>query len=168
MFVSNNLKLILAKPIISRLICFILFFLVLLQWLNFIFILQKAMQSKLSEKITLQYKNKHMVEISKNLNLDLFGKYVAKQLSNVNIQDSSLDLDIIGIMFAENKSESEVMLKFPNGVEKSFKIGDIISSGAIIKHIYVDKVTVNRNGVLENLKLSKNKLIFDKPLQRLK
>lgn len=97
----------------------------------------------------------------------LFGVYVPVNLSDSDIKESMLDVQVVGIMYSSKNSESQVVLKVAGGKEKNYVVGDSLAGGAIIKRITKEGVVVLHNGVLESLNLPKNKLIFDAPAKPL-
>lgn len=102
------------------------------------------------------------------LNAPLFGVYVPNDLNEDNVKKSMLDVTLVGIMFDEHIEESQVIIRSASGDEKTYKIGDKIPGGALIKRIMAGGVLVERNGTLESLSLPKNDLTFEpvaKPLK---
>ncbi|CAM2974176.1 type II secretion system protein N [Legionella worsleiensis] len=101
------------------------------------------------------------------LNSSLFGVYVPNDLNEDNVQKSMLNLNLVGILWADNAEESQVIIRSSSGEEKTYKIGDKIPGGAVIKRIMAGAVLVDRDGNLESLSLPKNDLTFEpvaKPL----
>lgn len=105
--------------------------------------------------------------IKSSLEVDVFGKYVPKHFGEVNIKPSILNVKVIGILFSEDKINSEVVLRGENSAENIFKIGDVIPGGAKILRIYKDGIVIDCNGVTERLNLPKEELIFSKPPKNL-
>ncbi|KTD62820.1 type II secretion system protein N [Legionella shakespearei] len=102
------------------------------------------------------------------LNAPLFGVYVPNDLNEDNVKKSMLDVTLVGIMFDDNIEESQVIIRSASGDEKTYKIGDKIPGGALIKRIMAGGVLVEHNGALESLSLPKNDLTFEpvaKPLK---
>lgn len=97
----------------------------------------------------------------------LFGDYVPANLSEADIKQSMLDVQIVGIMFAGKEAESQVVLRIGSGKEENYVVGDKLPGGAVIKRISPQGVVVLHNGALESLSLPKNELIFDAPLKPL-
>ncbi|MBA2711379.1 MAG: general secretion pathway protein GspC [Tatlockia sp.] len=97
----------------------------------------------------------------------LFGDYLPVNLSDAVIKQSSLDIQVVGIMFAAKESESQVVLRVGGGKENYYVLGDTLPGGAIIKRISSEGVVVLHNGALESLSLPKNELIFDEPAKPL-
>lgn len=102
------------------------------------------------------------------LNANLFGVYVSGDLNEDNVKKSMLNVTLAGIMQADKNDESQVIIRSAGGDEKTYKIGDKIPGGAVIKRIMANGVLVERNGALESLGLPKNDLVFEpvpKPLK---
>ena len=97
----------------------------------------------------------------------LFGDYVPVHLTDAEIKQSTLDLEVVGVMFSDNKDESQVVIRVDEGEEKYFFVGDELPGGAVIKRITKTGVLVLHNGALERLSLPKNELIFDPPAKPL-
>jgi general secretion pathway protein C len=164
MFANDELKSFLERPKTIKTICFVLAFLIIWQLVSFYSQIKYIKNISLSSYVkNEEHASRNNVNIKALLNLDLFGKFVPKLLDKANITPSTLDIHVIGILFSSQKNESQVILKFANGKENIFKIGDIIHGGASIVEIYRDKVIISRDGVLESVKFSNHKLIFDDP-----
>lgn len=117
-------------------------------------------------------KNTEMPVIAKESSFDailhssLFGVYVSNNLSTV--KKSMLNVTLVGILFANKINDSQVIIRSADGEENTYKLGDTIPGGAVIKRIMSSGVLVERNGNLESLSLPKNELIFEpvaKPLE---
>ncbi|TAL61544.1 MAG: general secretion pathway protein GspC, partial [Legionella sp.] len=93
------------------------------------------------------------------LNASLFGIYMPNDLNSV--KKSMLDVTLVGILFANNLEDSQVIIKAANGDELNYKLGDSIPGDATIKKITANGVLVERNGILESLSLPKNALTFE-------
>lgn len=105
---------------------------------------------------------------SPQFRVSLFGAYVPKDLSTSILPESLLDMEVVGILYVDNEQDSQVILKKSSGDEKTYRVGDAIADGVLIKRITVDGVMLLRDGVLESLSLVKNKLKFEpvsKPLK---
>ncbi|KTD72762.1 type II secretion system protein N [Legionella tucsonensis] len=116
--------------------------------------------------------SKEMPAIAKQNSFDailhssLFGVYVSNNLSS--IKKSMLNVTLVGILFANKIEDSQVIIRAANGEESTYKLGDTIPGGAVIKRIMAAGILVERNGALESLSLPKNELIFEpvaKPLE---
>ena len=101
------------------------------------------------------------------LNKPFFGKYVPKNMNDADVKQSMLNFKVVGIMLASPEENSQVILHMAGGRDQSFRVGDTLPGGAMIKRITVDGVFVERKGELESLSFPKNELIFEvqaKPL----
>lgn len=102
------------------------------------------------------------------LSSPLFGVYVSNDLNEDNVKKSMLNVTLVGVLLANKKEDSQVIIRTANGEEKTYKIGDKVPGGALIKRIMAGGILVEHNGTLESLSLPKNDLIFEpvaKPLQ---
>lgn len=100
------------------------------------------------------------------LHSSLFGVYVSNNLSS--IKKSMLNVTLVGILLAHKINNSQVIIRSATGEERTYKLGDTIPGGAVIKRIMTSGILVERNGALESLSLPKNELIFEpvaKPLK---
>lgn len=166
MLISEQINLIREKTITAKALCVLLLLFIAYIIMSSIITLRTITQSP--QHSAPSHLNQHSLSkeaITSSLDIDLFGKYIPKQLGDANIKPSLLDVHVIGVMFSTNKKNSEVLLRFANGIERTFKNGDTIPGGAKIIHITSDGVIVNRDGTLERISLPVNKLKFDKPLK---
>ncbi|MBA2651619.1 MAG: general secretion pathway protein GspC [Tatlockia sp.] len=97
----------------------------------------------------------------------LFGDYVPVNLSEADIKQSMLDVQVVGVMFTAKENESQVILRVGGGKEEPYTVGDNLPGGAIIKRISPNGIVVLHNGALESLSFPKNELIFVKPAKPL-
>ncbi|MFC7782764.1 type II secretion system protein N [Legionella taurinensis] len=97
----------------------------------------------------------------------LFGDYVPVNMADETIKQSMLDVEIVGIMYSTQADDSQVLLRAGGGEEKSYRVGDTLPGGAVIKRIGKDGVVVLHNGTLESLSLPKNELRFEEPAKPL-
>lgn len=166
MLISDNLQIIHEKPLTAKILCAIMLMLIILVISNLISDYKKINNpvQKTQHSNFNQIKNNNQ-DIKKSLQIDIFGRYIPKQLGDTNIKPSLLDVNLLGVMYSDNKKSSTVLLRFANGLERSFKLGDTIPGGAKIIHILLDGVIVKRDGTLERINLPKNELLFGKPLQ---
>lgn len=100
-------------------------------------------------------------------NSALFGTYLPNNLSDADIKQSMLDVEVVGIMYSSKENESQVILKAGGGEEQYYLVGDKLPGGAVIKRITEKTVVVLHNGALEKLSLPKNELIFIAPAKPL-
>lgn len=105
--------------------------------------------------------------VNKGLSEPFFGEYVPKNLNDASIKKSQLNLDVLGILFSTHETDSQVILRVSGGEERTFRVGDRVPGGAVIKRITAEGVLIERNRELESLSLPKNELLFElqaKPL----
>ncbi len=95
----------------------------------------------------------------------LFGEYVPSNLDAAGVRQSMLNLKVVGIVFAENENDSQVILQKENGQEHFFRVGDELPGGGVVKRITVEGVLVLRDGELERLSLPRDELNFEAPSQ---
>lgn len=98
----------------------------------------------------------------------LFGTYVSNDLTSGNVKKSMLDITLVGILFGDSASDSQVIIRTANGEEQNYKIDDKIPGGALIKRIMADGILVEHNGSLESVILPAEELNFEpvaKPLR---
>lgn len=101
------------------------------------------------------------------LTMAFFGDFIPKNLNDAGVKKSMLNLKVVGILFSDNQEGSQVIIRTADGQEQSFKVGDSVPGGAIIKRITNDGVFVLHGGELESLSLPKNQLIFEAPARPL-
>ena len=127
-----------------------------------------------NEQITIVNRPTKVTSVLERLRADsplfktaLFGHYVPVNLSDAEIKQSMLDVQVVGILFSGKENDSQVILRTGHGEEKYYLIGDSLPGGAVIKRISERGVVVLHNGSLESLSLSKNELTFDVPAKPL-
>lgn len=97
----------------------------------------------------------------------LFGHYIPTNLNDASVKESVLNIEVVGILFSSNNADSQVILQSGGGKEQTFRVGDTLTGGAVIKRITPEGMLIERVGVLESISLPKNELIFEaqpKPL----
>lgn len=99
--------------------------------------------------------------------ISLFGDYVPVNLADEEIKQSMLDLEIVGIIFATQEKNSQVIIRAGGGEEKIYQVGDTLPGGAVIKRIRQNGVLVLHDGALESLRLPKFDLHFEVPAKPL-
>ncbi|MFI4919442.1 MAG: type II secretion system protein N [Legionellales bacterium] len=102
------------------------------------------------------------------LSASLFGIYVPNDLNDSSVKKSMLHVTLVGILLADKLDDSQVIIRSASGEEKTYKTGDSVPGGAIIKRIIPGGILVERNGILESLSFPKNNLTFEpapKPLK---
>lgn len=71
-----------------------------------------------------------------------------------NLRDTRLtDLSLSGTMAATPAEEAIAMIADSSGQQKIYLIGDTVSNGVTLHTVYADRVVLDENGVLTNLKL---------------
>ncbi|MCH9689896.1 MAG: general secretion pathway protein GspC [Gammaproteobacteria bacterium] len=105
---------------------------------------------------------------SSAVTVPLFGDYVPNDVEGAGVERSSLDVSVVGILFASDENASHVMLALPGGEVKSFGVGDKLPGGAVIKRITSEGVLLLYQGRMESLILPKNELLFSPPSPVLK
>ena len=164
-----DIKTVLSKPIIPKLLC--LGLVLLLIWtvplgIYSIFSLDKVLSVR-HDKLIEANTNLKLESSTVGLSTPFFGDYVPENLSEGDVKQSMLDLKVVGIMFDKREAASHVIIRSANGLEQTFNQGDKLPGGAIIKRITPEGVLIGRNGSLESLSLPKNALIFDAPAKPL-
>jgi len=104
----------------------------------------------------------------KKINYDvIFGAYVPADITTANIKQTMLNLELAGILFADQLEYSQVIIRTAGGEERNYRMGDSLPGGAEIKRILPDGILLQHNGSLERLNLPKNDILFQpvaKPL----
>ena len=138
--------------------------LIIIDWSSLIFSPVNVMSlSKTEKEMPITTKQSSFNDI---LYSSLFGVYISNNLSSV--KKSMLNVTVVGILFANKINDSQVIIRSTNGEEKTYKLGDKIPGGAVIKRITASGILVERHGNLESLSLPKNELNFEpvaKPLK---
>lgn len=116
----------------------------------------------LAAKVKQETLDKH----SPMFTVAIFGQYQAP-LSEAEIKQSTLDLQLVGIMFSSDEKHSQVLIRGQGGEEKVYGLGDTLPGGAKIKQIGKNGIVVLYQGALESLSLLKNALLFQKPAKPL-
>lgn len=93
----------------------------------------------------------------------LFGTWMPANLSDTEIKKSTLDLEVVGILYSSDEKNSQVVIRGAGGQEQVYAVNDTLQGGVIIKRIHHHGVIVLHNGVLEELDLKKESLIFEPP-----
>lgn len=145
------------------------------QWISFALI---ALFSILiiAESFSLRWSPANVPIVSESLNIPvattentfdsvlqsaLFGVYVSNDLNENSVKKSMLNVTLVGILLANKKENSQVIIRAANGEEKTYHIGDTIPGDAMIKRIMAGGVLVERHGTLESLSLPKDELTFE-------
>lgn len=162
----QELRHILHRPLVGQLLS-ALFALLILEvfWQFYLGFREPIINLKSSETMMEIPQANHQLPLFK---ISFFGEYVPKDLNNSILPESLLDMEVVGILYVDNEHDSQVILKKSSGDEKTYRVGDELADGVVIKRITQDGVMLLRDGTLESLSLPKNKLKFDplpKPLK---
>ena len=162
-----DVKAILSRPIVPKVLCFTLVFLLLWQVTasvgSFFSITRMPTVGSSINEIKAETKRNSTTA----QNTPFFGDYVPNNLNDADVKQSMLDLTVVGIMFSNDEKNSHVIIRTAGNGEKSFAVGDSLPGGAIIKRITPDGVLIRRNGALESLSLPKSSLTFEPPAKPL-
>ena len=164
-----DFKLIFYRPIVVKSIFIFLTFLLIFQIslsLGNLRSLDNFMnedQAKKDEKKIINQKS-----LSDNLGVSFFGIYVPKNINDLDIKQSTLNIKIVGILFANDDKFSQVIINTPDKKDQILGVGDTISNGALIKKITKDGILIEWKGALERINLAKDVLIFDAPIKPLR
>lgn len=130
-------------------------------------ILQPLKQTTAGQKITNSPTEKSIITADSSLfSTPLFGDYLPNP-SDTTIRQSSLDIELAGIMYSVNPKDSQVLIRINGGNDSFYVIGDELPGGAVIKQINKKGIVIFYHGVLESVSLPKHTLLFDKPAQPL-
>lgn len=77
-------------------------------------------------------------------------------LANVEAPETQLNLSLRGVLATADESVARAIIAAGNGDDKSYRVGDTIGSGAILRAVYPDRVILERNGELETLRLPRD------------
>ncbi|MGQ3889489.1 type II secretion system protein N [Legionella sp. CNM-1927-20] len=161
-------KLFLSVSESQKLIAIIIF---LIMTSLFLYQIMNFLQQDLAENVTVQptFVNSKQIKITNNsivFTKPLFGDYIPV-INEADIKESTLDVELVGIMFSLNPEASQVIIKDTTGEERSYLVGDTLPGGAVVKRINENGVVVLYNGSLESLSLPKIELLFNKPAKPL-
>lgn len=71
--------------------------------------------------------------------------------SEEELEETDLNLVLHGVRV--DAKDRTAIIRLPDGLQKSFKVGDKILDGVVLNDAYQDQVTITRNGVRETLTL---------------
>lgn len=169
MFASSDLKIILLRPLIAKGVCLVLVVFLSWQWITYAKEFRDILHHQNNNTLpSVTISSNDSSQLEKSLNMPLFGKFISKEDRKLPIKRTTLNVNLVGVLFSPQKQNSYVIIRTADRKELVFKMGDTIPGGAIIKKITTDGVLVERDGVLESLSLPKNELIFDAPPKPLK
>jgi len=72
---------------------------------------------------------------------------------------TTLGLNLYGITFTNDVNKNSAILGFNPNEQKSYKVGDEISSGVLVDYIDRDKVIINREGNQESVRFKRTSII---------
>ncbi|WP_242602206.1 type II secretion system protein N [Legionella nagasakiensis] len=165
----SEIKAVLLKPEVPKLLA--IGFIVLIAWQIIVGIRPVIFpkDSTSFQMIAPQIKRGEVNQdsLANRLNTPFFGEYVPANLNDADIKQSMLNLNVVGIIFAENEQDSKVIISTASGKEQVYHIGDSLPGGVVIKRITPQGVLVSHHGTIESLSLPKNELIFEPPAKPL-
>jgi len=91
----------------------------------------------------------------------LFGdakKQVVVNEKIIDAPETRLRLDLKGVFASTNTEEALAIISSSNDNDKTYHIGDKVTTGVTLHAIYEDRVILKRNGQLETLRLPKAKV----------
>ena len=72
---------------------------------------------------------------------------------------TTLGLNLYGITFTDDVNKNSAILGFNPNEQKSYKVGDEISSGVLVDYIDRDRVIINREGNQESVRFKRTSII---------
>ncbi len=72
---------------------------------------------------------------------------------------TTLGINLYGITFTDDVNKNSAILGFNPNEQKSYKVGDEISSGVLVDYIDRDKVIINREGNQESVRFKRTSII---------
>jgi general secretion pathway protein C len=160
----------LSRPIVPRILCLSLAALVFGQVVTGVRSILTLNQSISSAKpLPIITTVSHSKVSSAGVLKPFFGDYIPTSINDAGVRESVLNVEVVGILFSDNHAESQVILQSAGGRAQTYRVGDALVGGAIIKRITPQGVLIERMGVLESIRLPKNELIFEaqpKPLDK--
>ena len=76
----------------------------------------------------------------------------------IDAPETRLRLDLKGVFASTNAAQALAIISSSKGKDKTYHIGDKVTSGAFLHAVYKDRVILKRNGQLETLRLPELKL----------
>ncbi len=161
----SDIKILFYRPLVSKVIALSIALLIVWQMVSglasYMSLAHLVTTSSHPSRSTPSELHRH--ELNAGLSALFFGDYVPKNLNEEGVKRSMLNLKVVGIMLSSHEEDSHVILQTASGHDQTFRVGDVVPGGAVIKRITVEGVLVDRNGELESLTLPKNDLLFDAP-----
>lgn len=102
------------------------------------------------------------VDVDSLIELAMFGEPdpadepASVDLSDVEAPETQLNLSLRGVLATAEESVARAIIAAGDGDDKSYKVGDTIGSGAILRAVYPDRVILERSGELETLRLPRD------------
>jgi len=94
--------------------------------------------------------------------LHLFGKADAPESvpvqSVINAPETRLSLTLKGIVAASSGAQGRALIAEGSATEKVYKVGDVLSGGAVLHEVLTDKVILKRGGRFETLTLPRKRV----------
>ncbi len=88
-----------------------------------------------------------------------FGQYLPEDGSG--IQQTNLDIILVGVLYSEDPTNSQVIVRQSDREEKFYHIDDTLPGGSVVKKITEDSVIILFDGKLQRLSLPKDSLSFE-------
>lgn len=160
-----RIKNIFSHPMTPKLIAIMLLILIFWQIILSVLAISENDSGEYISQISYNQKDTTMErpELTAQTLSSFFGEYVPKTLDEGNIQQSMLDIKVVGVIFSEKEAHSKVIIRSSDDMELILGVGDVLPGGVVIKRITSEGVLVGRNGSLERLDLPKHELNFEKP-----
>lgn len=83
-----------------------------------------------------------------------------------DLEETNLALSLKGTMAGTDNRLTIAIIADSRNEEKIYTIGDAVTAGTTLNAVYTDQVVLNRNGVLESLKLPKDLPASSAPVRR--
>lgn len=144
----------------------VLFSLLIIYEIYSVIFFQQQIQASAEKSLNLPVAAHESTE-GQTIRYDFFGEYIPSDMRASNIKKSMLNVKLVGIFYAANLDESEVLIESAGGDVRVYRLNHKIPGGAVLKSIMFDAVLVEREGELERLSLPKQELMFEpvaKPL----
>lgn len=93
----------------------------------------------------------------------LFGQSAisAASLQSRDLEDTDLDIELIGIIDHADSDKSRAMILTKRNGSRAFSVDDRIPGGALIRDIHVDRVVLSHQGRIEQLRLAREPLAVE-------
>lgn len=154
----SDIKFFLYKPIVPLTISFLFLLLAGLQIVTTVKN-STALKNANSNAPVLRVKPKGK-KTATEIKIPLFGEYVPANLNETTVKQSMINLHVVGVLFSKNENNSQVIIRMANGEEHTYKVGDVLPGGVVLKRITPEGILISREGAIESLNLPKNELLF--------